>query len=200
MAVSAPGVDIISTYNGSTLDYEYDSGTSMATPFVTGLSAYTLAFAPSLLPDQLKTVLMESADSIDGSSYTSVSSSYGAGRVNVYNTVYTAATSPPTSGLVYCTEPITITVYVDTTATADIPVYLYDSSGKFVEVGYTGDSTGYSANSTKVVPDSAGQVSFYLLKPDTYTATAINGSSSASATKLTISTSSSAAVTATIAF
>ena len=48
IAVSAPGLDIISTYNGSSTDYEYDSGTSMATPFVTGLSAYTLAYAPAL--------------------------------------------------------------------------------------------------------------------------------------------------------
>ena len=195
MAVSAPGVDIISTYNGSDSDYEYDSGTSMATPFVTGLSAYTLAFAPSLYPDQLKTVLMEEADSIDNSSYTSVSSSYGAGRVDVYNTVTTAVSSPPSSGSVYCTEPVTITVTVSGTATEGIPVYLYNSSGNFIQVGYTGDGSGYTTTSGTVTPGTAGQVSFYLLAPGTYTATAVNGSSSKSRTV----TASSSATTATIA-
>ncbi len=111
IAVSAPGLDIISTYNGSSTDYEYDSGTSMATPFVTGLSAYTLAYAPILLPDQLKTAIMNSAyNSMSGYS----PNSYGAGRVDVAKTVSKAVSSLPASGSVYSSQPITVTLTVGT--------------------------------------------------------------------------------------
>jgi thermitase len=187
ISVSAPGLDIISTYNDSSTDYEYDSGTSMATPFVTGLSAYTLAYASALLPDQLKTVLMSSADSIDGSSSSSISTSYGAGRVDVLTTLETAKTSPPISGSVYSTYPITITVTIGGTATSDIPVYLYDSSGNYVEVGYTGADTSY-----------LGTVSFWLLKPGTYTAKANNGT--VKSVTVTMPIDSSASARGTIAF
>jgi thermitase len=185
MAVSAPGVDILSTYNGSSSDYEYDSGTSMATPFVTGLSAYALAEASAnsnyLLPDQLKALLMESATSISGSSSSSPSSSYGAGRVDVYKTVSSAVTSPPSSGSVYCPYPITITAEVGASGVEDIPVYLYDSGGNFVEVGYTG---------------SGGIISFYLLTPsETYTAKATYNGTMYSQTA---TTSNSVTVNATL--
>jgi len=175
IAVSAPGQDILSTYKGSSSDYEYESGTSMATPFVTGLSAYALAFAP-MLPDQLKTVLMSSADRVGGE--TGFSASYGAGRVDVLQTLKTAVSSLPASGSAYSPYPISITVTVSRTAIGDIPVYLYDSKGNFVEVGYTGEDTGYR-----------GTVSFWLLKPgETYTAKANYGGTENSA-QVTVSIS-----------
>jgi thermitase len=187
ISVSAPGADIISTYIPSSSDYEYESGTSMATPFVTGLSAYAFAYAPTLLPDQLKTVLMESADSINGSSYSSISTSYGAGRVNVLNTLNlaTGTSGPvPASGSVYSPYPITITV-TGASNDGDIPVYLYDSSGNYVEVAYTGEDTGY-----------VGTVSFWLLKPGSYTAKANYNTTMYSSG--TISLTSSASATGTI--
>ena len=185
IAVSAPGLDIISTYNGSSSDYEYDSGTSMATPFVTGLSAYTLAYAPALLPDQLKTVLMDSADSIDGSSASAISTSYGAGRVDVLKTLtFATGSSVPASGSVYSSQPITVTVNVGSgasaTPTADIAVYLYDSSGNYIEDGYTG---------------SDGTISFWLLKPGSYTAKANDGSSSGTSGSITIGATTAASGT-----
>lgn len=186
MSVSAPGLDILSSYNGSTSDYEYDSGTSMATPFVTGLSAYALAYSPTLLPDQLKTVLMNSADSLGGSSSTNVSTSYGAGRVNVYNTLYNAQNNVPGSGSVYSAYPITVTVTVRSTATANIPVYLYDSTGStFCQVGYTG---------------STGAVSFWLLKPGSYLAKANNGSAVAQSTVIILTSSATTPANPSITF
>jgi thermitase len=185
IAVSAPGLDIISTYNISTSDYEYESGTSMATPFVTGLSAYTLAYAP-MLPDQLKTVLMSSADLVGGE--TGFSTSYGAGRVDVLQTLKTAVSSSlPASGSVYSPYPISITVTVSQKPTSDIPVYLYDSNSNFVEVGYTGADNGY-----------LGTVSFWLLKPgEAYTAKANYGGTENYA-QVTVSTTTTA--TGIIAF
>jgi len=183
IAVSAPGLDIISTYNGSSSDYEYDSGTSMATPFVTGLSAYTLAYAPALLPDQLKTVLMDSADSIDGSSASAISTSYGAGRVDVLKTLTLATgSSVPASGSVYSSQPITVTVTVGGSApTTPVAVYLYDSSGNYIEDGYTG---------------SDGTISFWLLKPGfSYTAKANDGSSSGTSGSITIGATTAASGT-----
>jgi len=66
MSVCVPGFDIISTFNASTSDYECDSGTSMAAPFVTGLAANILAYDPNLQPDQMKTIIENTADKIGG--------------------------------------------------------------------------------------------------------------------------------------
>lgn len=54
--VGAPGVDILSTVLGS--DYESMSGTSMATPFVTGLAGMIKANNPDLSYMQVKNLLM----------------------------------------------------------------------------------------------------------------------------------------------
>ncbi|EXX85028.1 alkaline serine protease [Paenibacillus darwinianus] len=53
--VMAPGVNIFSTYLGSR--YAYMSGTSQATPFVTGLAALLKANAPSLTNEDVKTLI-----------------------------------------------------------------------------------------------------------------------------------------------
>jgi subtilisin family serine protease len=61
--VMAPGVDIASTYKGN--DYVYLQGTSMAAPFVTGLSALLLSYAKrngkSLKPDEVFRIIRETA-------------------------------------------------------------------------------------------------------------------------------------------
>ncbi len=56
----APGVNILSTW--LTPNYAYDSGTSMATPMVTGTLALMLARNPSLTAAQLKSDLLASVD------------------------------------------------------------------------------------------------------------------------------------------
>jgi subtilisin family serine protease len=192
MSVCAPGFDIISTYSDGTdsdsADYAWESGTSMATPFVTGLAAYMLSYAPSLEPDQVKTVLEESADLVGGE--TAYSTDYGYGRVNAKSALALATGASgtvPSSGSVYSTATLTIAVtYNNGTALAGRAVYLYDSSGDYVEVGIT---------------CSEGTVSFTLLKPDTYIAKASYGGTAKSATGLVISGGSSASdESATIAF
>ncbi|MEP6618635.1 MAG: S8 family peptidase [bacterium] len=57
--VFAPGVDILSTVPGGL--YEKDSGTSMASPVVTGLAALLMAYYPSLTAADVKKIIVSSA-------------------------------------------------------------------------------------------------------------------------------------------
>jgi subtilisin family serine protease len=60
--IAAPGVDILSTWLGN--QYEEKSGTSMATPVVSGVAALIVAENPRISVDQLKKRLLASADPI----------------------------------------------------------------------------------------------------------------------------------------
>ncbi|UTC75320.1 dentilisin complex serine proteinase subunit PrtP [Treponema sp. OMZ 792] len=84
ISVSAPGDGIKSCGIYGNDSYETMSGTSMATPFVTGTLAYLLSFpeAHNLTPYQIKTLLEKTCDKIEGA--TGFTDSLGHGRVNVY--------------------------------------------------------------------------------------------------------------------
>jgi subtilisin family serine protease len=62
VAIAAPGVDILSTWLGNA--YEEKSGTSMATPVVSGVAALVLAENPRTSVDDLRKKLMASTDPI----------------------------------------------------------------------------------------------------------------------------------------
>jgi subtilisin family serine protease len=62
VAIAAPGVDILSTWLGNA--YEEKSGTSMATPVVSGVAALVLAENPRMSVDDLRKKLMASTDPI----------------------------------------------------------------------------------------------------------------------------------------
>ena len=62
VAIAAPGVDILSTWLGN--EYEEKSGTSMATPVVSGVAALVLAEHPKMSVDDLRKKLMASTDPI----------------------------------------------------------------------------------------------------------------------------------------
>ena len=62
VAVAAPGVDILSTWLGNA--YEEKSGTSMATPVVSGVAALILAEHPRMSVDDLRKRLLASTDPI----------------------------------------------------------------------------------------------------------------------------------------
>jgi subtilisin family serine protease len=81
ISVAAPGESIYSLSNASNNEYVLMSGTSMATPFVSGLAALLVSRNPGITIDEMRSVLEESADPlIDGVPF---DSSYGYGRVNV---------------------------------------------------------------------------------------------------------------------
>ncbi|HKY42153.1 MAG TPA: S8 family peptidase [Pyrinomonadaceae bacterium] len=62
VAIAAPGVEILSTWLGN--QYEEKSGTSMATPVVSGVAALILAQNPGMSVDDLRKKLMDSTDPI----------------------------------------------------------------------------------------------------------------------------------------
>lgn len=79
--VMAPGVDILSCLAGSTSSYGPLSGTSMATPFVSGLCALMLAQNPQLTPAEIEECLESTCDDIDALNPNYLGQ-IGAGRVN----------------------------------------------------------------------------------------------------------------------
>ncbi len=89
----APGVNILSTYPNN--KYAYMSGTSMACPHVSAAIALIQALRlasglPKLAPDEVKTVLIETARDLGSQSYDSV---YGYGLIDAYSAAAIALSS-----------------------------------------------------------------------------------------------------------
>lgn len=88
VSVGAPGVNIKSTYLGQT--YKSLSGTSMSTPFVTGLAALVLSKYPSLTVPQLKGRILRTADTVPGLQGKTLTG----GRINAYRALTDTITGP----------------------------------------------------------------------------------------------------------
>ncbi len=90
LSVVAPGEDILSleagAYDagGNLGPYVISSGTSMASPYVTGLAAYLLTFRPDLTAAELRTVIEETATDLGAEGHDPW---YGHGLVNVKKAV-----------------------------------------------------------------------------------------------------------------
>ena len=115
ISVAAPGEGIVSCfstpYGNNTDRYVSMSGTSMAAPFVTGLISYLLSFnnARNLTPYQIKTLIENTADKVDG--MTSFSEKYGNGRVNVLEAVKKVRDNTvPAANAFYGEGAVTVTV------------------------------------------------------------------------------------------
>ena len=99
--VSAPGVDIYSTFWPA--PYEWEQGTSMASPFVAGIAALRFGEHPESTPADVRRVLAATSDKVGGVTYgpdpyntcsgCTWQQSYGYWRVNV-NAALAAATPP----------------------------------------------------------------------------------------------------------
>jgi hypothetical protein len=103
--ISAPGVNIISSmssytdaifssvasvdFNGKTYHFAKLSGTSMASPMVTGVAALILDANPYLSARQVKEIIMETArkDSHTGTIPAEGSNKWGAGKIDAYAAV-----------------------------------------------------------------------------------------------------------------
>ena len=108
------------------------SGTSMATPFVTGTVAYLLTFNPQLKPMQVVALLEKTADKVDATNRDPLgkydengfSKWYGYGRVNVYRAAKAVKENKvPEVGAEYVETQIIVRVSYPGT-----PIYVYDKS------------------------------------------------------------------------
>ncbi|MEK6698253.1 MAG: S8 family serine peptidase [Nitrospirota bacterium] len=155
--LGAPGVDVLSTIPNSIEPwrggYRFASGTSMASPHVSGAAALALSRFPSLTVDQLKGLLMNSVDKIPAMDGITVTG----GRLNVNNvlgTNFNVIAAP-------YNQRITIgssTAYTITVASANnfsAPVALTLASP---DTGITG-----SFSATPVTPPLNGTVSSTLM-------------------------------------
>lgn len=162
MSVCAPGESIYSCGNGGAdwsnyispavkTSYRWMSGTSMATPFVTGVITYLLSINPDLSPYQIKALLENTADKIDQSSpygqYDSrgFSKWYGYGRVNVLKAAEAVHTGSgiPAVGSIYSEKAVKITVEKAGVPQTKKHVWLYEKeSGICAAVGLTDEHNG----------------------------------------------------------
>ncbi|MCB0113248.1 MAG: peptidase S8, partial [Caldilineaceae bacterium] len=92
--ISAPGYTIYSTYydlNNYYNGYIYMSGTSMAAPHVAGVAALLLSQNPERTPDDLRRVLLETADDLG---LPGIDVEFGAGRLNAKQALMLEAPQP----------------------------------------------------------------------------------------------------------
>ena len=109
--LAAPGVEIYSTYKNGT--YKTASGTSAATPFVSGLAALLLSRDGTLTPGQVEWQIQATCDDVNATTYPGGDNYLGAGRINAARALGAGSSSPVT---------------VDGTITFD-----YDKNGNLVK-------------------------------------------------------------------
>lgn len=93
--VSAPGVDILTTYLGD--DYDYVTGTSFAAPHVSGLAGLLYSVNGSLAHSWLREIIELTAKDLGASGFDEY---YGHGRINAYRAVKNADEQFTTSGTI----------------------------------------------------------------------------------------------------
>lgn len=151
--VAAPGSSIYSTYLGNF--YQSLSGTSMATPHVSGLAALILSRDPDLTPDQVRAIIESTADDLDPVGRDIY---FGAGRINMGR----ALAATPVGG-----EPPPIP-----TPGPGLDIDLPGCTQLSVNGGFEAGLVGWEASGdVEVVPGpvSAGQASLHFKGgPDTH--------------------------------
>lgn len=92
--ISAPGNRILSTYTEN--QYAYMSGTSMASPIISGVAALILSVNPSLTVDQVKNILYSTSADLGTAGR---DEEFGYGRVDAEAAVLAAGTYIPVAGV-----------------------------------------------------------------------------------------------------
>ena len=175
--IGAPGSNIYSTWPGSS--YNTISGTSMATPHVSGAAAILLADDPSLTTAQLKAKLLDHVDPISSLAGKVVSG----GRLNLYASLTGAAPPPPPptttdtfTGSVSSGSPDVVHTFSSETGTisaslswgtsADVDMYLYAPGVSPTGSGYV--TRAYTTNNPETLSYSATQAGTWSIRVNLY--------------------------------
>ncbi|MCM3124184.1 MULTISPECIES: S8 family serine peptidase [unclassified Mesobacillus] len=130
--IAAPGLDIFSTISGSS--YTNMSGTSMASPVVSGVSALILSKNPLLKPAQVESIIKKTAYDLGSKGWDSF---YGHGRVDAYKAL--SVTPYPVHSLTLSTRSFTmkgtnknnVSFYAQSGITASL--YIQNSKGTIIK-------------------------------------------------------------------
>ena len=147
--VAAPGVSIYSTLPGNR--YGSYSGTSMATPHVAGLAALAWAVDPDASVAEIRSAILEGADSIAALSGKVVTG----GRLNAYNTLELLGSTPeedpvdPTPD----PDPDPDPIPDDPSELSTVGVYLSSSSTFYLKSTNSTGSAGAAFTYTPAVGD-----------------------------------------------
>jgi subtilisin family serine protease len=105
--LGAPGVDTLSTMPGSS--YGYLSGTSMATPHVSGVAALAWSLNPNATPAEIRSAILSNVDPIDALNTSGPTPVATGGRLNAFKTLQAlgmaVAGSNPAPGSIIATTP-----------------------------------------------------------------------------------------------
>ncbi|MFX1503307.1 MAG: S8 family peptidase, partial [Promethearchaeota archaeon] len=153
--IAAPGVSILSTvpYYLKNTYYSYASGTSMATPHVSGLAALIMESFPTKNSSQIETLIYESAIDLGDPGFDKY---YGFGRIDI-TTVFGPDTTPPKCSnwiesadplILGNTEIITIDVN-DPSGVSRVLIDFEDSNYSMINIdGNTWQYDSWTPNST----------------------------------------------------
>jgi len=172
--ISAPGVNILSTYRGS---YAYLSGTSMATPHVAAVVALVMSQFPSYTRDQVWDCVLFGAEGRGDAGWNAY---YGWGRLNAYlalsavtvtiTTLYTSGTTTATVTSYTSTTTSTSTIPALTTVVL-VPVSMTSTvqSTQYLTSTLTTTVTSYTSTSTST--STIPTLTTVVLVPSTVTST-----------------------------
>jgi hypothetical protein len=147
--IGAPGVNVLSTIRGG--QYEELSGTSMATPHVSGVAALVLSVCP-LSTSELKQTLLSTADPVPGLALTTVTGS----RVNAYRAVHSCAGQSTSPGITLTATPSILALAPGGTAVSEIAVAGYSGFKGNVALSLTGLPAGVTGTFTPAVVPAGG--------------------------------------------
>ncbi|MFH0819177.1 MAG: S8 family serine peptidase [Patescibacteria group bacterium] len=171
--VVAPGLKILSTLNDGT--YGYYSGTSMATPHISGVVALIKEAHPSFTPDQIKTVLKATATDLgqtgsDRYFGSGLADALSATASTISNHIILTADFSEINEETGETTSNTSSIVADGLSTTKIRAIIIDENGNFVNnqtLSLSVDNGSLSAYS--IITDEIGQAEF------TYTSSTQSG-------------------------
>ena len=149
VGLGAPGVNVLSTVRGG--KYKAMSGTSMATPHVSGVAALVLSVCP-LSTSALIQALVSTADPVTGLAFFTVSGS----RLNAYRAVHSCAGQSTTPGITLTATPSVLSLAPGGSAVAVVTVAGYGGLKGNVALSLTGLPAGVTGTLTPAAVPAGG--------------------------------------------